>query len=101
MHANVTESVCGALVNLAINADNTLKIVARGGLELLLAAFYNHPTHAGVNLIVCQALANFAESPRAAIEQSGALAIVQAAMSRFPNNENIQSVGRHFLCLLH
>ena len=95
-NADVNENVCRALANLSINTDNKVTIVARGGLELIIAALRNHPNHLGVNYASCMLLANIAASQRAAIAQSGAFAVVQAIMGRFPGDEEIQTQCRRF-----
>jgi hypothetical protein len=74
-----------------------MMIVSRNGLDMLFAALRNHPTHADVNHWACRALANIPVLQRATIEKSGGLATLQAAMSRFPDDADIQAEGRRLI----
>ena len=49
---NVQEQACGALKNLAANADNQVKVAAEGGIRAILGAMQGHKhTHrSGVSI---------------------------------------------------
>ena len=54
--ARVQERRCGALANVALNADNQVKITAAGGIKDVLEAMRVHRSHAGVQEQGCTAL---------------------------------------------
>ena len=67
MQKHQNESVqrkgCGALKNLASNADNRVKIAAAGGIESILNAMKQHAQHESVQEKGCGALGNLAPAP--------------------------------------
>eukprot|EP00961_Rhodomonas_salina_P028482 384446-Rhodomonas_salina.1 len=60
-HAGVQQAGCAAVWSLAANADNKAKIVAEGGLQLVLAAIQKHAGHAGVKMWGSEAAARLRE----------------------------------------
>eukprot|EP00961_Rhodomonas_salina_P215372 2908768-Rhodomonas_salina.1 len=60
-HAGVQEGGCGAVWNRAGNSDNKAKIVAEGGLQVVLEAMRQHLGHTGVQDWGSQAAARLRE----------------------------------------
>eukprot|EP00961_Rhodomonas_salina_P236290 3193178-Rhodomonas_salina.1 len=58
--AGVQEHGCGALLSLACNDANNIKIGGAGGIELVLEAMRKHAGSAGVQEQGCGALYNLA-----------------------------------------
>eukprot|EP00961_Rhodomonas_salina_P090894 1223114-Rhodomonas_salina.1 len=54
-HAGVQEAGCGAVRNLAMNADNKIKIAGEGGIGVMLEAMRQHLGHAVVQDAGCGA----------------------------------------------
>ena len=59
-HAAVQEKGCGALWNLAMNADNQLKLMELKAAQAVLEAMKRHRDHAAVQEYGCAALQNLA-----------------------------------------
>eukprot|EP00961_Rhodomonas_salina_P190963 2576807-Rhodomonas_salina.1 len=58
--AGVQEEGCGALLSLACNDANNIKIGGAGGIELVMGAMGKHAGSAGVQEHGCGALRNLA-----------------------------------------
>jgi hypothetical protein len=91
----VQEKGCGALWNLALNADNALNIREGGGVEAIVQAMGGHRESKGVQERGCGALAIFAVNADNAVKigaGGGVEAIVQA-MGRHRGSEGVQREG--------
>ncbi len=71
--AAVQEHGCGALRNLAVNAENKVTIARQGGVDVILTAMKQHASVAAVQQYGCGALGNLAgnaenEVPAAEVE---------------------------------
>ena len=55
-NAGVQEQGCEALGNLALNAENQVKIAEAGGIEAIMRGMEQHRKHAGVQEQGCRAL---------------------------------------------
>ena len=79
--AKVQEKGCKALANLALKADNKVKIGAGGGVEAIVQAMGGHRGSEGVQRQGCRALSNLAVNADIAVKigaEGGLEAIVQA-----------------------
>jgi hypothetical protein len=77
----VQEKGCGALKNLAVNADIAVKSGAGGGVEAIVQAMGGHRGSEGVQRTGCQALRRLADNKDNVVKigaEGGVEAIVQA-----------------------
>ena len=82
-HSGVQQEGCRALVNLARNAENKIKIAKEGGIKVVMDAMVNHISHAGVQEQGCWALLNIGWSQKdlqKKIKNEGAQTLVEKAM---------------------
>jgi len=94
-HARVQESGCGALCNLAVNADNQVAIADQGGITAVLQALGRHQCHAGVQMQGCGALRNLAVNAdnQKVIADLGGIEAVLGAMGRHESHAGVQEQG--------
>ena len=86
-HSGVQQEGCRALVNLAVNADNQIKIAKEGGIKVVMDAMVNHISHAEVQEQGCWALLNIGWSQKdlqKKIKNEGAQTLVEKAMKATP-----------------
>ncbi|KAJ1463788.1 expressed protein [Baffinella frigidus] len=98
--AGVQEQGCGALLNLAVNAENQVAIAAQGGIAAVLRAMGAHASSAGVQEYGCRALCNIAWSDaglRSQVRDAGAVPLVRKALAAFPGEVQLQEQGKGLL----
>lgn len=98
--AGVQEQGCAALANLAVSDGNKATISAKGGIGAVIQAMQEHTPSAEVQKHGCKALSYVALSNlqlRSMVRDAGALLLVEKAMSAFPDEEEIQTIGRGLL----
>jgi len=91
----VQEKGCGVLLNLALNADNAVKIGAEGGVEAIVQAMGGHRGSEGVQEKGCGALWNLALNADNKLKigaEGGVEAIVQA-VGGHRGSEGVQEKG--------
>ena len=84
---------CGALWELAVNAENRVAIAAAGGVEAVVAAMRAHAADAMVQQNGCGALASLAANSaenKVAIAAAGGVEAVKAAMRAHSGDTAVQ-----------
>jgi len=100
IHCGIQEQGCGALWNLAVNADNQIKIAEQGGIDVTLEAMRTHRSHAGAQEAGCWALLNIGwsnQNLQKQIKNAGAEALVQGAMAASGATDVTKERGQQLL----
>jgi hypothetical protein len=91
-HAEIQKNGCGALRNLAFDADNAATVMQLDGAQVVLDSMRRHSGVPSVQQNACGCLQNLASTSqhRALLLSHGAVDTVLAAMRRFPSEPVVQ-----------
>ena len=91
-HTEVQKNGCGALRNLAFDADNAATVMQLGGAQVVLDAMRRHSGAPPVQQNGCGCVQNLASTSqhRAVLLSHGAVDAILAAMRRFPSEPLVQ-----------
>ena len=95
-HFRTQKKGCRALRNLAVNADNKIKIAEQGGIDVILEAMRTCKSHAGVQRVGCGALCRLAVNAdnKIKIAEQGGIDVIREAMRTYKSHSGVQEWGR-------
>ena len=92
---DVQHQGCGALGNIAVNADNNVLVAKAGGIGAVVEAMKAHPSIADVQHRGCGALMSIAGNAdnEVLVARAGGIEAVVGAMKAHPSNADVQWDG--------